>query len=511
MRDAEWAARPCLHEWKLDERPCLWFRSGDGCRETWADEPGAAFAVVRVAALCVLSALSAYTASAFWAARTDRLLRGINERWNALEHLALLAWLAVNVQVLCWVDLDGFSRIYWAGSNYFMWHLVRLCLDLALFRVCETYRQALESMLRRQEASSRDVASARAAAGTPHWHARHGRADGWRMVAASCGVAGVTAAVTAAQSLAPATKRGRSSRGACWLVHLNSLYVVGVSLVELGFIGDVLQRSSRVRHALLQKRGLDRVSKRTRHATLSIYQRIKNLGLLFVMILSYALFVIYRNREGGVACFQPPCGRNAVSWVAPPLFVIVATCVGCLSIKRPPSPASCWAAMKNLRVRLLEIVPSSSTLETDGSRRYFRSLSTHASARSTKGGGDPPTGGDLSATLSPWGTPLTASSQTDFPSPVQDPIGFEMALQEGWLGTGLELSDTSSPAESPTAASQRPSAELTLGLSRAASTKTVGWSIPAPSSPAGSSSPASSPERKEEPAATDFATAAEPV
>ena len=58
MSDAEWAARPCLREWTLRDRPCPWFTCGRDCEDTWADEAGAAFAAIRVAALAVLSALA---------------------------------------------------------------------------------------------------------------------------------------------------------------------------------------------------------------------------------------------------------------------------------------------------------------------------------------------------------------------------------------------------------------------------------------------------------------------
>ena len=51
--DAEWAARPCLREWTLRDRPCPWFTCGRDCEDTWADEAGAAFAAIRVAALAV--------------------------------------------------------------------------------------------------------------------------------------------------------------------------------------------------------------------------------------------------------------------------------------------------------------------------------------------------------------------------------------------------------------------------------------------------------------------------
>lgn len=488
--DSEWAARPCLREWTLRDRPCPWFTCGRDCEDTWADEAGAAFAAIRVAALAVLSALAVYTASAFYASRTDRLLRGVAERWNALEHLSLLACFAVVAQVACWADLDGYGRVYWAGSNYFLWHLVRFILELALFRVCDTYRQALESMLRRQQASSRHVGTPSAATGrarTPHWHARHGRTDGGaRLVAASCAVGAVTAGVTLAQSLLPATKR-RGARGACWDVRLNSCYVLLVSMVELGFLGDVLYRSSRVRGALLRASAS---SARTRHATNAIYRRIQNLGVLFALILAYALFVVYRNR-GTVACFQPPCGRGVAAWVGPPILVIAATCLGCLAIKRPRSPARVLAGLRHLMThRLVEQLPTASTADVGpvparGTAKRAAPSGSPQARLSTRGSAVSAGTARLTAASS-WAPARSsapsssASSETDFPSPLRDPIGFEMAVHEGWLGAGLELgcSPETSLKSAATLQSGASWGSRTVadGASPAASEhKTVGW------------------------------------
>ena len=43
------------------------------------------------------------------------------------------------MQLICWMDIDGYYGILFTELNHFLSPGIRFCFQLALFRACETY------------------------------------------------------------------------------------------------------------------------------------------------------------------------------------------------------------------------------------------------------------------------------------------------------------------------------------------------------------------------------------
>ena len=360
VQDAEWAAKPCSERWSPKRRPCPFYECGRDCERTWASEAGDLYVVCRAAMLAYLTGVVLYLTYLLHGSRRERRREGRRkDSWNALEHLTACFLMATVVQLAAWYDVDGFGGRTKGALNDFLPNVIRLFFELGLFRACETYRVALDGMLRRQKAGGdawRSSVYKRLSTNASQMLKGFGRGASRdtdamlrREPATTCRVVVASLAATAWGLGFAVYNRWnpnlRDARGACWGLAKNTAYHVGSCVLEVSFLGETLAYSYRVRARLRGAADLSGgPSARTTSAIALIGYRICFMQFALASNVAWGANVVHRNLIDGkvrsVFCFQPPCTTAAaLQWLSGYFVFGALSGLACLALRRPPEIA----------------------------------------------------------------------------------------------------------------------------------------------------------------------------